>query len=261
MKHTFRAESTAPDDATHHFLIAAISQVRDCTVVDEGNPIVVERKRNVMRNRWAMPAKFTVDRGVITAEIEGAGNMQAAYFRDVLKGLPEDLIHDQGFGAAQSQMSKTERFFGGVELAMLRDELVPGERIQFMASCQHDKKASLIILTDRRLLMKDQGVTSSETLEIDPKLVTSLGLKAKATGEQVTFTASNVELELTGMQHGRGKELVDRLRDISRRKEPEPQLAGPGSHADELAKLAELHAAGVLTDEEFRAAKSRALGI
>lgn len=42
---------------------------------------------------------------------------------------------------------------------------------------------------------------------------------------------------------------------------PAITASGGGGRADEIVKLAELHDAGVLTDEEFTAAKRRALGI
>ena len=37
-------------------------------------------------------------------------------------------------------------------------------------------------------------------------------------------------------------------------------VAGSGGTADELAKLAELHSAGTLSDEEYAAAKAKAIG-
>jgi membrane protease subunit (stomatin/prohibitin family) len=45
--------------------------------------------------------------------------------------------------------------------------------------------------------------------------------------------------------------------------QPAPQAAAPPStdSTAELKKLADLHASGVLTDEEFAAAKKKALGI
>ena len=44
--------------------------------------------------------------------------------------------------------------------------------------------------------------------------------------------------------------------------EEEPQYAPPPADpADEVAHLAELHDSGALTDEEFAAAKAKALGI
>jgi membrane protease subunit (stomatin/prohibitin family) len=45
--------------------------------------------------------------------------------------------------------------------------------------------------------------------------------------------------------------------------QPAPQAAAPAStdSTAELKKLADLHASGVLTDEEFAAAKKKALGI
>jgi hypothetical protein len=46
----------------------------------------------------------------------------------------------------------------------------------------------------------------------------------------------------------------------------QPQYAAPAAPAEdptmaELQKLAQLHSAGILTDEEFAAAKAKALGI
>ncbi|WP_345762190.1 SHOCT domain-containing protein [Diaminobutyricibacter sp. McL0608] len=43
--------------------------------------------------------------------------------------------------------------------------------------------------------------------------------------------------------------------------EPAPSSAVPGSTADELAKIADLHDRGALTDEEFAAAKAKILGV
>lgn len=45
--------------------------------------------------------------------------------------------------------------------------------------------------------------------------------------------------------------------------QPAPEAAAPAStdSTAELKKLADLHASGVLTDEEFAAAKKKALGI
>jgi hypothetical protein len=44
--------------------------------------------------------------------------------------------------------------------------------------------------------------------------------------------------------------------------EPAPQYApAPADPADQIEHLAQLHASGVLTDDEFAAAKAKALGI
>ena len=42
--------------------------------------------------------------------------------------------------------------------------------------------------------------------------------------------------------------------------EPAPYAPPPPNSADEIEHLAQLHASGVLTDEEFAAAKAKALG-
>ena len=42
---------------------------------------------------------------------------------------------------------------------------------------------------------------------------------------------------------------------------PPPAPTSGDDQADEIQRLADLHASGVLTDEEFAAAKAKALGI
>jgi hypothetical protein len=42
---------------------------------------------------------------------------------------------------------------------------------------------------------------------------------------------------------------------------PPPSVAAPTDAAGEVERLAQLHASGALTDEEFSAAKAKALGI
>jgi hypothetical protein len=42
---------------------------------------------------------------------------------------------------------------------------------------------------------------------------------------------------------------------------PPPAPSSGGSETDEIARLAEMHAAGTLSDEEFAAAKAKLLGM
>jgi hypothetical protein len=60
-------------------------------------------------------------------------------------------------------------------------------------------------------------------------------------------------------------ELEDRIRNFRIREQfmtsPSPQMLPGGGISAEVSKLASLHAEGVLTDDEFAAAKARLLGI
>jgi hypothetical protein len=64
--------------------------------------------------------------------------------------------------------------------------------------------------------------------------------------------------------HHRDKKYADEQQQADeqpQQAEEEPQYAPPpASQADEIEHLAQLHASGALTDEEFAAAKAHALG-
>lgn len=55
-----------------------------------------------------------------------------------------------------------------------------------------------------------------------------------------------------------GRTAATRSRALDRSREP-ARAPGPPQLADQLARLAQLHSSGVLTPEEFAAAKSRLL--
>lgn len=264
--HTFTRTSNANDQTTHQAILQAIPTIKDCTVTDPGNPIQFERKRRMLANRWAMTGAITVANGEITTTIEGTGDAHALFVAEIYAALPDGLLYDHGIGAATAAMAKSERFFGSMELANLVNEMTPGEAVQMMASCNIDGNAGLIVLTDRRILAKDRKAWSASTREIQPKSITSISTGKKLTGETLTLTVSNADVEVTTLQHGRGKQLADRIRKMmavptSSASAPAAPQSQSGGAADELMKLAELHAAGVLTDEEFTAAKARALDL
>lgn len=85
----------------------------------------------------------------------------------------------------------------------------------------------------------------------------------------VIFASGN-KAEISNVAKDDGKEMVDLIRArLSAPKESAPQqivvqAAAPASAQpdvmDQLKKLADLHAAGVLTDEEFSAKKTELLG-
>jgi hypothetical protein len=77
-------------------------------------------------------------------------------------------------------------------------------------------------------------------------------------GEINLITAGNAAT-ITNVPKADVREVADRIRSgISRRVERSVPISSP---AEELARFAELHRQGVLTDDEFAAQKKRLLGI
>ncbi|QQB47701.1 SHOCT domain-containing protein [Corynebacterium glucuronolyticum] len=83
-------------------------------------------------------------------------------------------------------------------------------------------------------------------------------------GDSVKITASGSVIEVTTLPKGRGAEFADRLRNLRDTVHQPAPAASPTPATggiEQLQKLAELHDAGILTDEEFAAAKAKALGL
>lgn len=248
----------------HSTLIRGLPSIKDVEVQDAGNPIVFKRKRRITANRYGMDGTATIDGNNLTLSIDGLGNMHSKFANEIFAILPDGAIDDHGIGEVLANMDKSAKFFAKLEVNNLIEDMRAGERIQFMTSGANNDRICAIILTDQRVLLKDKGFIEHSTKEIDPRAVTSISTGKKISGESVSLTVSGSELEITGMPHGRGSEFVERLRKL-RDEANAPAVSSPAPTTDDgldkLQKLADLHAAGVLTDEEFAAAKAKALGL
>lgn len=145
------------------------------------------------------------------------------------------------------------------------DELAPGERIIVATHGFHDDKPTILTVTDRRIIMISGEVlgwdTASQTIALDK--VSSISEKAGFALGTIRISTSNDEIEVKKVATDEVKSVVSAARRaLEQKSAPSPAPAqNGGSSVDELKNLAELHAAGVLTDEEFAAAKARILGI
>jgi Bacterial PH domain len=259
---TFTRHSQAPDQQTHDALLQILHTIQDVSVVATGNPIKAVRRRNVLKNRWAMTATIKVADGVITATIEGQGSMQAAFAEEILGELPRNMVDDRGLSAALERMSRSERFFSAAELNRLQDELRPLEEVRLMAACAVDRDLALIVVTSQRVLLKDKRFFSSATREIYPAQITSITTGRSMGNETLDLTVSNAQIRIRNLQMGRAEALAREIRSMaSPAHSANTTLPQPVSAAEELGKLAHLHSSGVLSDAEFAIAKARLLGM
>ena len=253
----------AEPQETHSFLVQNLPSIKDVEVQDAGNPILVLRKRRITANRNKMNAAITFEGNTLKIGIDGLGNAHAPFASEILDLLPAGVIDDHGISEVIANMDKSAKFFASLEINNLIEDMRSGERVLFMTSGVANDRTCAIILTNQRVLLKDKGIMNHSTKEIDPRAVTSISTGKKLTGESVALTVSGSELEISTMPHGRGTEFAERLRVL--RDEANAPTPAPAPTAvdglGQLQKLAELHAAGVLTDEEFAAAKAKALGL
>ncbi|WP_158247662.1 PH domain-containing protein [Actinomyces qiguomingii] len=255
----------APDPQVHAILVQGIARIQDCTIVDAGRPIRVERKRNMLRNRWAMAAEVSVEQGVVTIHVDGAGSNQRAFSQEIFALLPEGIVDDQGLADATAHMHKSERFFSKAELRTLQDDLRPDERVKMLVSCALDGSVGLLVLTDKRLLLKDRTLGAQATREINPRQITSISAGRWLGNETMEFTVSGSAIKVSNLSSGRAEELARAIREVQAAADQPvqivQQLAQPvdASPVEQLNGLAQLHASGVLTDEEFAAKKAEIL--
>lgn len=120
-----------------------------------------------------------------------------------------------------------------------------------------------ILVTDRRVIFYTKKLGGYEMYDHAYGLLTALDYKKGAIYGNITFAASSERTRVKQVP----KESVERVAKAIRERMAAAQEKGrPGagtgvSAADEIRKLAELHAEGILTDEEFAAKKQQLLGL
>lgn len=256
---TITRRTTAPD---HEVLTAIANFVRTkakkATVDVQGNTVAVRQKVLWQKQE----AIFEVQDGMLTA----SGNCQDS--DKVLYKTMEaiaDMLDDHGWDEAARTHGTKSVAKGHLFKDRVLDELAPGERIIVATHGFHDDKPTILTVTDRRIIMISGEVlgwdTASQTIALDK--VSSISEKAGFALGTIRISTSNDEIEVKNVAANEVKSVVSAARRALEQKSalsPAPATNG-GSSVDELKNLAELHAAGVLTDEEFTAAKARILGI
>lgn len=138
-------------------------------------------------------------------------------------------------------------------------------------AAQSDGKFALLLITDRRLIVSSGFFGNAQVVQLGA--ITHV--ERRMTKAVVKGSGIDVELKaLAGRGNASAAEFVAALDDArfaaaQKSARPAPAVAQPAAAvasggdgvADQLEKLASLHAAGTLTDEEYAAAKARVLGI
>lgn len=124
----------------------------------------------------------------------------------------------------------------------------------------------VLLHTTGRVIFLAKGITTTVVEEFPLDKITSTQYSTGfLTGSIIIFAAGN-RAEINGTVKAHTKAFADSLREhLDAQKPPSPSAtaAVPTSSAlmDDLTKLAELKTKGLLTDEEFVAAKRKLLGI
>lgn len=154
-------------------------------------------------------------------------------------------------------LSKVEQLNFVSAINVTADEVTVDEEALFAATGELDGKdaKAALVATDKRIIIGWMKGLSIGTSEIRYEDIDQIDVSTKLSGASITLRHGS---HATKLEKSATKNL-DRLKEIVRSQQQSPQQSTSG--IDDLAKLAELHSAGVLTDAEFSAAKAKALGL
>lgn len=150
------------------------------------------------------------------------------------------------------------------ELRKLPDHLWEGEIVERISSGTYGGGMGIIALTNQRLLFVKDGMMSKTTEDFPISKISSIQWSSGMLTGTITVFVSGNKAEIANADKVGGKEMVDvvraRIADLAEspaaaQQQPPAQLDVMG----QLQKLGELHAAGILTDEEFATKKAELL--
>lgn len=161
--------------------------------------------------------------------------------------------------AVAGMVSKVEQLNYGSALNVVSDEVRLDEEALFVATGEldsEDAKAALVA-TDTRIVIGWMKGLSVGTVEIPYADIDQIDTGTKLSGTWVTLHHGSHArtLEKSGTKD------LEKLKQVVRDHQATSTPAQSPGASMSLEKLAELHAAGILTDEEFSAAKAKALGL
>lgn len=157
------------------------------------------------------------------------------------------------------------------EVPIVAELITPEDQILDGGFGLYEDHLGLVVVTPKRVLFGGRKAaslmkhTKSETFDV--ARITSVQVNASAILSTLIIVTSGAKGEINSMATPDSKRIADVIRHLlltqGKSSVPPPPAAppkiSPPSIVDELRKLAELHAAGILNDQEFAAAKSRLL--
>lgn len=148
-------------------------------------------------------------------------------------------------------------------LAVISQKLLPGESILMKQKLnyQNAKKnlvSGALVLTQQRVMFVGSLMLERSEFSIPLNTITSVDSNRSFANTYTTITAASATHRFLAVD----PKFVNAINNarMSGGTSNAPPVAAASSTADELSKLASLHASGVLTDAEFSAAKARLLG-
>jgi len=164
------------------------------------------------------------------------------------------------FEEVQEQVKSLDgvsRYFGKRELKALPSILWEDERIEAAVQGLYNSKMGMLVATDRRLIFVDKGLFGGLTVEDFPyDRITSIQYETGLVQGKIRVYASGNRADIEAVT----KALVQPFAESIRARISSGSSATKTAVDDivgKIERLGELRAQGVLSDEEFSAAKAR----
>lgn len=146
-------------------------------------------------------------------------------------------------------------------LKALPDELHDAETVLAIIAGGYKDSTGIAAATDRRVLFIGKLGFSRTTEDFPYERISSVEASSGMALGSVTVYVSSQKAEIKNVSKQDAKSFADLVR-AHIGPSSAPVAAAPAvSAADQIEKLAELHAQGVLSEAEFAAAKAKALGL
>ena len=256
-------QTSAPDQVVLQAISDYLHAKHGKADIDLQNNSVALRKKVLWQKQ---EAAFTVENGTLTA----TGNCQDSdgVCRKTVEHI-NDLLDDHGWTEATQAVSSLQK--DAAARSRVLAQLFPGERLISAITGYEDNKHVVIAATPQRILLVAKEIlgmdAGSQTIPLDK--VSGISEVSGMIFGGMRISASGAEVKIEKVAKDEVKGFVSAVRRVmAAPSEPAPLTApapaaapAAGDKMSELKNLAELHAAGVLTDEEFAAAKARVLGI
>lgn len=222
--------------------------------------------RGVKKKRKETKTIFSISAadGRVTIKAPGldVDNMKKL-LQKVLKAI-DPYIDDQGFSDAIEN-------YGRIAKSMIkRDQVLPymkpEERILFVSQgVESGTLANIIVTKDVVRIGRTGGFGGTGSKDIRISDISTVDYQGGVKGEKLILSSPGGGIGIRGLTGESGKDIAEGIRELIEQGRSTPGEAlnpaptvGP---AEQIEKLANLHASGVLTDDEFAAAKARILGL
>jgi hypothetical protein len=185
---------------------------------------------------------------------------------------PEEL-RDKFISIAQS--TELRRLIEGTEFELHRlpNILVEGEDVLAFSSGHWNNIRSLVVLTDRRIMLLGTGFLSQNQVSIYLEQVNSISHKRGLIFAEITIQAGATSGRIVMMPQSGIEKFIGKVQEtLDARRAPKPlqvnQPVADRAHTatrldvvDALERLAKLMKDGILTQEEFNSQKAKLLGL